>query len=498
MITQILISSVAAVLLTTPVLCAQTPPPEAVRAQHATLELSIDYAAQKLSGSMTYDLENWTTHPTDQVSFLVNRLMEVSQVRNGAGAPVAYTQDVVRARDDPRFQITQVVVKLGHPVAPGERTTLRLEYAGYLVGYTERGWLYVHDHIDSSFTIIRSDALAFPIVGGLVQAVNRTIPRVDFTYDASVRVPSKFLVATGGALTRVAHDDGTTTWRYRSMGASPFINISIAPFDTIVAGGVHLFYFPSDSEGARRVMHSAQNALDTLRHWYGPLHAPLNLTITEIPDGWGSQANLVGGIIQTASAFHDQRHMRELYHELTHLWNAKDTENPPTRWNEGLASFLEDLLSERLDGWTGRPATDAWVLNTLKTAIASDSAIRTVPFIDYGRHDMGGRSYTVGNAMFEVLYDLIGQEQFNKIIGGFYQKFVNGGTTREFVDFARNTARSDLSTFFDDWMFTTRWTALVANTSSMRDLTEHYKAPTSTKRGVACDSHPVSIEAAQC
>jgi peptidase M1-like protein len=475
-----IVSALGLVLATAPA-SGQTAQPEAFRVRHATLQLSIDYPAQKLSGSMTYDLENWTARPAGEVSFLLNRLMDATDVRDGNGTPVPYTQAVRRAQDDPKWQVTQAIVRLPRPVAPGGTATLRIDYAGYLVGYTEMGWLYVHDHIDSTFTIIRSDALAFPIVGGLVEALNRTIPRVDFSYDASVRVPSRFLVATGGALTRTTHDDGTMTWRYRSVGVSPFLNISIAPFDTIGEGGVHLFHFPADSEGARRLMQSARLALDTLTRWYGPLHAPLNLTITEIPDGWGSQANLTGGIIQTAAAFHDQRHMRELYHELTHLWNATDTENPSPRWNEGLASFLEDLLSERLDGWTGRPATDAWVVNTLKGLIASDSSVRTVPFVEYGRRAMTGRSYTVGNAMFEVLYDLVGEEQFNAIIGGYYQKFVNGGTTREFVDFARNAARLDLATFFDDWMFTTRWTALVASTSSMRDLTEHYRAMTARK-----------------
>jgi peptidase M1-like protein len=478
---HILISSALGAMLASPAARAQRPQPEAFRVRHATLELSIDYPLEKLAGSMTYDLENWTAQPAREVSFLLNRLMDASNVRDGKGTPVPYTQDVRRVHDDPKWQVTQVIVKLPRPVAPGARTTLRIDYGGSLVGYTEIGWLYVHDHIDTAFTIIRSDALAFPIVGGLVRAANRTVPSVDFTYDASVRVPSKLLVATGGELARTAHDDGTTTWRYRSVGASPFLNIAIAPFDTISESGVHLFYFPADSAGARRLMQSAQNALRMLSQWFGPLHAPLDLTITEIPDGWGSQANLVGGIIQTAAAFHDQRHMRELYHELTHLWNAQDTDNPSPRWNEGLASFLEDLLPERLDGWTGRPTSDAWVLNTLKDAITSDSAVRTVPFIDYGVHMMTDRSYVVGNAMFEVLYESIGEEEFNKIIGGYYQKFANGGTTREFISFARQTSRLDLSVFFDDWMFTTGWTALVAKASSMSDLAEHYRATTPRK-----------------
>jgi hypothetical protein len=122
----------------------------------------------------------------------------------------------------------------------------------------------------SSFTIIRSDALAFPIVGGLTRAANRKIPTMDFSYDAAVRVPSRLLVATGGAVTRTPHDDGTTTWRYVSTAPSPFLNISVAPFDTLAEGGVHLFYFPADSAGARRLMASAQNGLRTLTAWSVP------------------------------------------------------------------------------------------------------------------------------------------------------------------------------------------------------------------------------------
>ena len=190
----------------------------------------------------------------------------------------------------------------------------------------------------------------------------------------------------------------------------------------------------------------------------------------------------LGASSRPAAAFHDQRHLRELYHELTHQWNVRDVENPSPRWNEGLASFLEDLLQERLDGWQGRAATDTWIITTLKSAIASDSSVRTVPFIDCGRHDITDRSYTVGNAMFEVLYDLVGEEEFNRIVGGYNQQFVDGGTTRDFVDFARRMSRLDLSTFFNDWIFTTGWTVAVAQGSSLDDVAGHYRAIASPKR----------------
>lgn len=461
---------------------AQKPTPEALVMRHAALDLRVDFAERRLAGTMSIELENFATAGASRVSFLLNRLMEASQVRDAAGLPVPYTQDVLRFSDDPMRQVVQVVVNLPRPIPPHGRTTLRIDYAGNLTGYTEIGWLYVKDHIDTTFTILRSDALAFPTIGGLSDAANREAPRVDFTYDASIRVPSRYVVATGGTLTRTPYPDGTTTWRYISGAPSPFLNVSIAQFDMSMGGGVRLFHFREDSVGARRLLAGARRALDTLTKWYGPLHSEPRVTITEIPNGWGSQASLVGGIIQSAAAFHDAEQMGELYHELSHLWNAKDTDGPSPRWNEGLASFLQGLLQERVDGWTGRKASDAWVLRSLRRKIARDSLLRDVPFIDYGKRAMTDESYWVGHAMFGALYELLGEPQFNRIVGGYYQRYADGGTTQELVLFAKRTASRDLTPFFDDWLFSTRWTGLIANSASMGDLAEHYRTRAASER----------------
>ncbi len=449
--------------------------PEVFRARHVSLALAIDHAAERLGGSITYDLENWTARPASHISFLVNRLMEASAVRDGRGTALPYTQDVVRFRDEPMRQVTQVRVTLPRAIPAGGRTTVRIEYAGNLVGYTEVGWLYVRDRIDTTFTIIREDALAFPVIGGVSDAANRKRPRGEFTYDAAIRVAARYLVATGGALTRTPHDDGTVTWRYVSEGASPFLNVSVAPFDTLVEGGVHLFHFRADSLGARRTMANTQAALRLLSQWFGPQRTTLNLTIAEIPDGWGSQAHLVGGIIQTASAIRDPARSGELYHELSHLWNARDTDTPSPRWNEGLASFLEDLLRERLHGWTGRGASETRTLAWVRQKADADSLLRVVPMLEYGRRAMTDNSYSVGEIMFATLYDLVGEEQFHAIVGGYYQHFADGGSTRDFVAFAKQTAARNLDAFFDDWIFTPRWAEVLRSASSIGDVANHYR-----------------------
>jgi hypothetical protein len=455
---------------------SQIAQPEAFVVRHAKLAIALDYQTHSIAGSMTLDLENWTKSPASRVSLLLNRLMEATGVSDASGAPLRFTQDVVRFQDEPMRQVTRAIVDLGRAIEPGARASVRVDYVGNLVGYTEIGWLYVKDHVDTAFTIIRADALAFPEIGGVNDAANRERPSPEFTYEASVRVPARYVVATGGSVSRTVNADGTTTWNYRSQGASPFLNIAIAPFDTLVDNGVRVFYFPSDSLGARRLMRATQSALALLTQWFGALHSRPSLTVTEIPDDWGSQAHLVGGIIQTAAAFRDSGHLGELYHELSHLWNARDLDNPSPRWNEGLAMFIEYLLQERVDNWPKRAEVAQRILDRVKKFAATDSAARRVPFIEYGSAKMTGWSYSVGDLMFATLYDLVGQDEFNKIVGGYYQRFAAGGTTRDFIDFAKRTSTRNLTRFFDDWLITTRWTSVVADAKTPADLVERYRS----------------------
>ena len=454
---------------------AQDPEPSSF-VQHAlSLDVRIDYLLQRVDGKASITLQNWTTGPARRVSFLLNRLMGVRSVRSTGEPALTFRQEVVRFSDDSMRQVTRVLVDLPRAVAPGKEVTLDVEYGGNLVGYVEVGWLYVKDRIDSSFTILRSEALAFPVIGTTNDGANRRIPNVEFTFDAAVTVPDGFVVATGGVL--VSHDlvAGGRRWHYHSDAKSPFLNIAIARYDMIASDGVRVFSLPEDSTGARGVQKSARDALRLLGEWFGPLGGEPQVTIIEIPEGWGSQAHLVGGIIQEASAFKKATSQGALYHELSHLWNVRDTDAPSPRWNEGLAMFMQLLLRERLEGWTGRSEALAQRAASLREAAARDSGLRSTPFVQYGRAAMTGRSYTVGQLMFGVLYELVGDVDFMRIVGGYFQQYRVGGTTEDFIAFAKKTSSHDLTRFFADWLYTTGWVGLLKDNTTANSLAMLYR-----------------------
>ena len=445
------------------------------------LDITVDYENGALAGTARLRLRNHDARPVQKIPFQTHRLMEVSAVSDGRRKPVSFSQDVVRFTDWPSRQVNQVYVNLPRPLAPGDSVDLDVQWSGILSGYSETGMLYVRDKVDSAFTILRSETRAFPVVAVPTEKINRSAPRDDFRFSARITVPAYQVVAMGGSLLRRTESGDKATYEYRSVNPVQWVNIAIAPYRQIDSNGLHIYYFPADSAGAVTLNLAAQRALVRMGEWFGPMGGKLDLPIIEIPDGFGSQASLASGIIQSAAAFRSNDAIGQLYHELSHLWNARDLDVRSPRWNEGLASFLEDILTEQLDGWKNRDARAqryaAWFLQRFDR----DSTNLQTPFIQYGEAGKTDWSYGVGYFMFSALYETIGREAFNQAIGGYYQKYRNsGGTTREFAEFVIGHAPCDVKPLFDEWLYSAAWHARLGKAKQLADLA-HPCTPKATR-----------------
>jgi len=430
------------------------------------LALAIDYGQDRVSGRARLRLHHAGTTAVDRVPILLNRLLAVSGVTDEDGRPLDFSQRIVGFDDYPKLQVDYTTIALGAPVAPGSELTVVVTYAGSLVGYTETGALYIRDHLDPAFTILRADAYAFPVVSPpAIAALRARLPR-PFLFRAAITVPDSLVVATSGdRIDRQQSAAGRSTWTYRSTAPVPFLNITIAPYAMLERDGVQSFFFHADSAGARLAVDRAVAGIALLTRWFGPLENPARLTVIEIPDGWGSQASLTGGIIQTAAAFRDPQRSHEIYHELSHLWNPPDTGTFSPRLNEGLASFLEWRMADALDG---RSALDSIVdlrAATLIQRAATDPSLAQIPMAAYGRERRTDLSYRVGMLLFYAIERCIGPDSFNALWRDYYRKSrTTGGSDLDFAAFAARSSQGPgrpratrLGRLFDEWFFTTRW-----------------------------------------
>lgn len=437
------------------------------------LDLRVNYEARSLGGTATLTIRNTGATAISEVHLLLNRLMTASRVMQ-ANRALPLRQDVVVFSDDPSRQVTLVNVPLARPLVAGDSATLAVTYSGVLTGYTETGSLYIRDHVSPEFTIIREDAYAFPVVGGPSLKAMRSAPRQAFHFSARIAVPAGSVVAMGGSRGSRSDADSVSTWSYRSTEPVPFLNITIAPYRVTEGTGFRLFAFPEDSAGATVVSAAVTNALRILATWYGPLVRQPDIAVMEIPEGFGSQASLSAGIILTADAFRDRSQLRQLYHELSHLWNPTDTDVPSPRWNEGLATFLQWRLAAELDGWSdwsSRLETAAQSL--LRRCTATNCATR--PLADYGRAGMTDLSYTAGFLMFAALYQTLGADTFDRTYREFLQASRTTGAAAADLARAFRSADGRSEKILDEWLFTTRWHARLAAGETMAQILASYR-----------------------
>jgi len=450
-----------------------------LRLVHLDLALEPDYVEGRLQGVATLVVANMSAEPVSLIPLLLYRLMTVSEVTDASGGALPFTQDIVTIVDWPQYQANHITVILDVPLDPGQETTVRVFYSGYLAGLTETGMRYVKDRIDRDFTIIRADALAFPVLGVPSWEQNRAASHGPFTFRARITVPEDLTVAAGGRLVERVVEDGRATFEYQNTLPVDFLNITIAPYRVLTGRHATVFCFPADSAGARRLQDRLEAALAQLGQWFGPLDSDAGLTVIEIPEGFGSQASLAAGIIQTRDAFNDSTQYRQLYHELSHLWDVPDLEAPSPRWNEGMASFLERRLAAELDGGPDVRVVMEEAAQAIVRRFDQDSSYQTTPLAEYGRASLTDLSYRVGMLAFYSLFEVIGPQAFDAAIATFRRRYRGSGATlAELVATVQQaTPDRDLTSIFDDWIYSTEWSRRLGSEGSLRRLIDGYRSP---------------------
>ena len=451
---------IAAVLLA---VAAQTVP---FTLERLELDLNVDYARERVDGVARLTVRNTSQQPVDRVPLVLGRLMTVKS----AGG-LRFEQAIGVFEDQTIRQVNFLTIHLADPVPPGGMRAIAIDYGGHIVPYTETGNLYVHDTIAPDFTIIREDAYAFPTLGISSRAANRAIARNGFTFDAHITVPRGFVVASGSLVDQKDGTD-TTTFHFATSEPAPFLNLSIAKFGVLDDSGVRIYYLPADAEGAKLVMQKTQKALAQLAEWLGPLGKEAKLTIIEIPEGWGSQAGLIPGIILTADSFHNPTYLIALYHELGHLWNPDELDRPPARLNEGESMWLQWAMAEQLDGMT--PEGFAKAVNRTVGRVANEPKLATVPLHSYGVASMTDWSYSVGFLYFTLLEKVIGRDALLGVFRDYYQKNRQQGATLDQFLALLEQRYPKAKAIDDDWIRSTKWYSELQRAKSLEAITSLY------------------------
>lgn len=411
---------------------------------------------QRIAARASLTIRNDTRAPHTSIPFLLYRLLEVQQVTDAHGRPEAFTQNVIQLSDQPPLQAREVIVHLSSKLNPGDSVNIAIDYSGFVFGYPEV-MAYVNDRIDETYSLLRPDAISYPVIAdgtfsGLLAAYNSR-----FTFNLSATVPRGYIAACGGHLVNTRETGDSTTFEYSSQLATWRIDLAVARFAVLSDPGNRLFvyYLPTDSSGARRILAASNNAVKLYATMFGRPQRFAGYTIIEIPDGWGSQAGDFY-FLQTAAAFKDSSHIGEVYHEIGHTWNVAPAEDIRRcrYFDEAFASFFEPLAIRAFQGdhaFNERMAKDrAMFVRSAK----EDTEAYTTPIAGYGEKELGRNSYTKGAWSLYVLFTIVGEKTFDSIIRSLMAEFQDRPITFEqYQSLCERISKRNLSRYFNEWIY---------------------------------------------
>lgn len=435
------------------------------------LDVKIDYEKKKLYAKSELTILNETKNEISNIPLILYRLLKVTSVSID-GKSISFNQEVKSFEDFSVLQVNSIQLILNKPIPVNTSSKIEITYDGNLLGYSETGLNYVKDHINYDFTILRPDCLAYPVIGTPEFSTLKMINRERFNYTIKVSVPKLLTVVNGGTLVSKILDKNVNSYTYKSIKPTSQIVTTIAKYKKLTTNKVSTFYFEKDSLKAKKVHGVLLNTFDLYSIWWGKLKGEHSFSLIEIPEGYGSQAT-ENYIIQTASAFNKKKQLRQLYHEISHLWNVDSNDEYPTRFNEGLATFIEYKTVKKLEK---RNDLDIEVERIYKI-VKSDEKYSEVALMNYGEKNLTDRSYTIGFLFFYILHEIVGEDEFNQLIKSFYKDYyATGATTIEFINYLKRNSKLNLQKLCDDWIYTSNYHNHLKKYSNLSDLVLIYNS----------------------
>ena len=433
---------------------------------------------QRVRVDAALTIRNVTQSSCQEIPFLFYRLLSIQRITDRFGSPLRFDQNIVQLSDEPSFQANAVVVKLPKALLPNDTLNIIISYEGFIFGYSEV-MAYVRDKIDETYSLLRPDALAYPMLAQASYRSYLSAYDTKFTYEILATVPKGYMAVCGGELvnsTPLGSD--STAFAFHSKVPTWRIDLAVAQFGVLAdpANRLLVYYRADDSLGASRVLEASKKVISLYSGMFGWPKQYRGYTVIEIPDGWGSQASDFY-FLQTAAAFKDSSNIGEVYHEIGHSWNV--TSSPSVKrcryFDEAFASFFESLAIRAFDG-EQRFKEDMEKSRTLFVQRANrDRQAFDTPIAEYGKKELGRNSYTKGSWSLYVLDQIVGDTIFAEIIRSMLADFES--RTIDFAGFQQlceRISKKSMKKYFDEWIYGTQSSKLLVDGTPITDIVKRY------------------------
>ncbi|MDF2815046.1 MAG: EnpEP protein [Paenibacillus sp.] len=396
--------------------------------------------------------------------------IDITSVQTEDGLDLHSTQQFVQPDDNNSQDQTLVKIRLPKAVNPGEKMTLKMNFAVQLP-YVFARMGYKDDFIMAGQWFPKVAVYEPKGTRGraeegwnLHQYHGNSEFYADFgLYNVRIQVPSAYTVAATGFPTKPAVDDGIKkTYSFYAddvhdfaWSASPNFIYVEEPFSTPNIPGmkIKLYLDPAHKDLKDRYMYAAKRALAKYSEWFGT-YPYSTLSIVVPPAGANGAGGMEYPTLITGWAADEQPSgfglERVVVHEIGHqYWYGMVATNEfEEAWlDEGFTSYAEDLLMETEFGE--------------KPNLALESSYMTTPAplkLDAWRYDnhshYADNVYTRAKLVLKSIEDQIGQKQMLRVLHTYFERWkFRHPSTQDFQKTLEEVTKTSWSGFFDQFVY---------------------------------------------
>jgi len=337
---------------------------------------------------------------------------------------------------------------------PEDFETIEIDYIGKLTG-TTGCYPYVRERISEEFSLLRFETYCYPLFPlDKPRGLSEYLKGGKNLDDIEVDVPIGYDVVSSEKMKSSMAVDSRQ--RYTFHGNGRYFNAAIAKYKKIdlISGD---FYLLGDNIDEEFIENSLVNAHRIMNKYFGERDIKTATKYVVIPDGFGQFVKNQTVFI-TESDLNNKSNIANIIHEFIHLgWNAKvGIEVQRTRFfDEGFTNYFTLRVLEEL--WD----TEDYQ-NHIEGYIRSfnynkEKLNEIVPVVEFGEHNCGGLSYSIGALLLKNLEEKIGRETFDEITKEFLLKYEYEKTDFELfcLAYQRGNDIEELNRFYDDWLYGT-------------------------------------------
>ena len=404
--------------------------------KHISLELTADFTAQKLVGTVVLDLERKRADADTLV--LDTRDLDIAKVE-AAGADGVYAVA--------HHQIGERDAKLGSPLTihlPASATKVRIAYSSRPEA-TGLQWVEPAQTAGGKHPFLYTQAQALHARSFVPL---QDTPQVRFTYDAKIRTPIELTAVMAAEFEPKAKQDGVFEFTMPQPIPSYLIALAVGDLEFLpMSGRTGVWAEPSVVKRAAWEFADTEQMTQKAEALYGAYRwGRYDVLVLPPSFPWGGMENPRLTFATPTVIAGDRSLVSLVAHELAHSWSGNLVTNATWRdaWlNEGFTTYFEGRIMEAVYGATRadmeRGISQDDLRDTLAAFAAEDRGLgKLLP--DLSRRDaddgFGSVPYDKGALFLRNLEARLGRERFDALVKGWFDGHAfTSQTTADFLAF---------------------------------------------------------------